>query len=75
MNADYDKRELVILGLSILLLFAMIMYGAHNFDQDNSDNGVNVSIDGVTCVDYNNNTVCWTKENKSKVNLSQLTDG
>jgi len=64
-------------AISIILLVLLLVVGAVYLDNDTKtgpQSNVSVNVSDVSCVDYRNNTVCWTPENKSEVNLSKLTD-
>jgi len=64
-------------AISIILIFLLLVIGAVYLDNDTKtgpQSNASVNISDVSCVDYRNNTACWTQENKSEVNLSKLTD-
>jgi len=66
-------------GIAVLLVVLLIGVGAiqyanGNYGQPTSNQiSPNVTVSDTTCIDYKNNTVCYNSENRSEVNLSQLT--
>jgi len=44
-------------------------------DTYDNQSDVNVSVTDTTCLDLNNQTVCYNQNNRSEVNLTQLQTG